>query len=202
MKKESMPKDLKNYLEDYIEEYFFDTDMVITGISLGGIALRPGRGANLERPTIEVEDGWQFIQEDKNVKKEQKVIEIQEEVKIGEVILEKGDKIKVLTESSLDESKVEDAVGEANFYLISVLMDIYSNKDLFDYSSEIRQIEKITGKKIDNLFTFMIKQFSSKPSYKVSTEDYKVMSKELYDVTGKEFYTKKETDVLSQLYYG
>lgn len=94
-KQENMPRDLKEYLQDYIEEYFMNTDRVISGISLGAIGLYPGKGAFLESPKIETEDGWQYIRENSN----ENVIEITENIEIKQdeqiIILEKGDKIKI-----------------------------------------------------------------------------------------------------------
>lgn len=103
MKKERMPKDLKSYLEDYIERYFLNTDMAITGMSLGGISISPEVGVTLEHSTIELEDGWQFIKEntDSREKGKENIIEVQKEVQIGNIILEKGDRIRILSESDM-----------------------------------------------------------------------------------------------------
>lgn len=134
---------------------------------------------------------------DESVEKKNKdtVLTINEEVTIGDYILEKGDRIRVI------ESSITDTIGEANFYLIDLLMDIYANMDMLDYTQEIKTIESITGKNIEQLFTFSIKQFAYKPSYKVSVKDYEQMNSELFDVTGKSFYTDSETNILSNLYY-
>lgn len=99
-----MPRDLKSYLEGYIEEYFLNTDMVITGISLGGIGINHRVGATLEQPSIELEEGWQFVNEDTNKKEKENIIEIQEPIGIeqndGFIYLEKGDRISVLEADS------------------------------------------------------------------------------------------------------
>ncbi len=130
-----MPLDLQEYLEQYIEKYFLDTNnMMITGISLGGISINPEKGVELEGATIELEDGWQFVNENtlKKIIKKQNIIEIQEDVKINQdnetIFLEKGDRIKVLTEITLETEEV-DWYSWAKSALIN---DDYSGLDTTD----------------------------------------------------------------------